>query len=109
MTTASSDGRQEQLFDALAFLTGHLRVASSRDEHEVHVLQDELARALTSDHLAATKNRSFLVESSDLYFSHRIALPKRTRLAKVTERIGKALLSPSCACSCATYRFAARS
>jgi hypothetical protein len=94
MTTKSSDGRQEQLFDALAFLTGHLRVASSRDEHELHALQDELARALTSDHLAATKNRSFLVESSDLYFSDRIALPQRTRLAKVTERIGKGSPEP---------------
>src|SRR5436309_3259513 len=73
-------GRQEELFDLLAFLTGHLKITSSDDEHAVNVLRDELSRALTHTDLATAKNRYFSVENSDLFFADAVAARQRAQI-----------------------------
>ena len=87
MPEKSPQGRQEELFDLLAYLTGHLEIATSRDEHAVHALHDELSRALTHEDLATAKNRYFSVENSDLFFPDAVAPQQRSRLAHLAERI----------------------
>lgn len=87
MTNEVPQGKEE-LFDALAFLTGHLEAATSDDRHAVSALHDKLTQALASD-LATTKNRYFSVESSDLFFADAIAPQERSRLAQLADRIAK--------------------
>ena len=52
-------GRKEELFDALAFLTGHLKAATSYDRQAIDALHDKLAQASVRSDLAATRNRYF--------------------------------------------------
>jgi hypothetical protein len=89
MTEKSSRGRQEQVYDLLAYLTGHLQIASSRDEHAVNALHDSLSRALTPDVMTTAKNRYFSVENSDLFFADAVTPQQRSRLAHVADRIAK--------------------
>ncbi len=87
MIEKSPEGHGEELFDLLAYLTGHLVITNSRDEHAVNALHDELSRALTSTALATAKDRYFSVESSDLFFPDAVAPQQRARLTHLTERI----------------------
>jgi hypothetical protein len=88
MTTqeAPPDNRQE-LFNTLAFLTGHLDATSARDRYAVDTLQDKLAQLLPRTDLATARNRFFSVESSDLFFADAVAPQTRARLVQLSERI----------------------
>ena len=87
-------GRQEELFDLLAFLTGHLEIASSADEQAVDVLRDELSRPLTHTDLAAVKNRYFSIENSDLFFADAVAPRQRAQILQLADRIAKDTTPP---------------
>lgn len=89
MPETSSQGHPEDLFDLLAYLTGHLEVASVRDEHALQLLHEQLPRALTHEDIATVKNRYFSVESSDLFFTEAIAPQQRSRLAQLAAGITK--------------------
>ena len=87
MNNTSTTGRQEELFNLLAYFTGHLKTASSHDERAVQSLQEELSRALTPEDLATAKNRYFSVDRSDLYFVDAVAPSARAHLAQLAGRI----------------------
>src|SRR5947199_9372791 len=90
MTTQETPpNRKQELFDLLAFLTGHLEVATSRDRHAVDALHDKLAPLLPHTDVATARNRYFSVESSDLFFADAIAPQERTRLVQLSDRIVK--------------------
>ena len=63
MPEKSPQGHQEELFDLLAYLSGHLEIASSRDEHALQALDENLSRALTHEELplSVTVSRRFHV------------------------------------------------
>jgi hypothetical protein len=77
------------LFNLLAFLTGHLEVATSRDRYAVDALHDKLTKALAHTDLATVRNRYFSVESSDLFFAEIIAPQERSRLVQLADRIAR--------------------
>ena len=87
MTEKSSQGHPEELFDLLAYLTGHLKIATSHDERAVIALHDELSRALTHTDLATAKDRFFSVERSDLFFPDAVPPQQRSQLTRLAERI----------------------
>ena len=87
MIEKSPEALQKELFDLLAYLTGHLVIATSRDEHAVNALHEELSRALTHTDLATAKDRYFSVESSDLFFADAVAPQQRSRLTRLAERM----------------------
>ena len=90
MTTHEAPpGNRQDLFDALAFLAGHLEVSPSHDRHAVNALHDKLAQALAHCDLATVRNRYFSVESSDLFFAEAIAPQERSRLVQLADRIAK--------------------
>jgi hypothetical protein len=94
MTEKSSQGHREKLFDLLAYLTGHLKIATSRDEHAVNALHEELSRALTHTDLATAKDRYFSVESSDLFFPDAVPPQQRVQLTRLAERIAASTTPP---------------
>ena len=94
MTEKSPQGHREELFDLLAYLTGHLVIATSGDEHAVNALHDELSRALTGSDLATAKDRYFSVESSDLFFPDAVAPQQRSQLMRLAERIAASTTPP---------------
>src|SRR5438552_1388786 len=87
MIKKSPQGHREELLDSLAYLTGHLELATSRDAHAVDALHNELTRALTYTDLAMVKGRYFSVESSDLFFPDAVAPQQRAQLTRLAERI----------------------
>jgi hypothetical protein len=89
MTQETPPGHSRELFDTLAFLTGHLEVATARDRHAVDALHNKLAQALAHTDLATVRNRYFSVESSDLFFAEAIAPQERSRLVQLADRIAK--------------------
>ena len=110
MTTHEAPpANRQDLFNTLAYLTGHLVVATSRDEHAVDALHDELSRAPDATDLATAKDRYFSVESSDLFFADAVAPQQRSRLTRLAERMAaRHHARRSCASSCATCRCAPR-
>ncbi len=89
MISEEPPSRKEELFDALAFLAGHLEVSTSHDRHAVNALHDKLAQALAHCDLAAVRDGYFSVESSDLFFAEAIAPQERSRLVQLADRIAK--------------------
>ncbi len=89
MISEEPPSRKEELFDALAFLAGHLEVSTSHDRHAVNALHDKLAQALAHCDLAAVRDCYFSVESSDLFFAEAIAPQERSRLVQLADRIAK--------------------
>src|SRR5882757_9498940 len=89
MTQEAPPGYSRELFDTLAFLTGHLEVATARDRHAVEALHNKLTQALAHTELATVRNRYFSVESSDLFFAEAIAPQERSRLVQLADRIAK--------------------
>ena len=85
--TDTPRGREEKLFNLLTYFTGHLKIASPRDERAVQALREELSHALSPEALATAKNRYFSVDSSDLYFIDAVAPAERARLAQLAGRI----------------------
>ncbi len=85
--TDTPRGREEELFNLLTYFTGHLKIASPRDERAVQALREELSHALSPEALATAKNRYFSVDSSDLYFIDTVAPAERARLAQLAGRI----------------------
>jgi hypothetical protein len=89
MTQEVPPGHQQELFNLLAFLTGHLEVTTSRDRYAVDALHDKLTTALAHTDLATVRNRYFSVESSDLFFAEIIAPQERSRLVQLADRIAR--------------------
>ena len=88
MTTHEAPpGNRQDLFNTLAFLTGHLEAASARDRYAVDALHDKLAQLLPRTDLATARNRYFSVESSDLFFADAVAPQERARLVQLSDRI----------------------
>jgi hypothetical protein len=88
MTTHEAPpGNRQDLFNTLAFLTGHLEAASARDRYAVDALHDKLAQLLPRTDLATARNRYFSVESSDLFFADAVASQERARLVQLSDRI----------------------
>ena len=88
MTTHEAPpGNRQDLFNTLAFLTGHLEAASARDRYAIDALHDKLAQLLPRTDLATARNRYFSVESSDLFFADAVAPQERARLVQLSDRI----------------------
>ena len=72
---------QEELFNLLSKLSGHLQAASPKDEKSISSLQKELAAALPGESINTIKNNLFAFENSDLFFTDKIPA-KRLNQAK---------------------------
>lgn len=87
MTTPSFQAPREDLFDQLAYLSGHFDTASSQDQHAIDQLQQKLVRVLGHDDLSAIRHQFLSIDGSDLFFSEAIPSPQRARLSQLVESV----------------------
>jgi hypothetical protein len=78
--------REQEVFNLLADLSGHLEVSSRQDERAIRSLQEALANTLPDETITTIKNSSFSVEQSDLFFTDAIAEHEATHLRTLAAR-----------------------
>ncbi len=69
MPKETSSIEQENLFNLLSNLTGHLQAASAKEEKSIQNLQQNLAEVLVSENIESVKNNILSHENSDLFFT----------------------------------------
>lgn len=87
MTAPSPQAPREDLFDQLAYLSGHFDTASSQDQRAVEQLQQQLVRVLGHDDLSAVRHQFLSIDGSDLFSSDAIPSPQRARLSQLVESV----------------------
>ena len=72
MPKETSSVEQENLFNLLSNLTGHLKAANSKEEKTIQNLQKDLADVLVGENIDSVKNNILSYENSDLFFTDKI-------------------------------------
>ncbi|MHB8628174.1 MAG: hypothetical protein ACYDEO_18455 [Aggregatilineales bacterium] len=87
MKDESLNGQQNDLFNLLAYTSGHLEITSSGDELALQKLQETLAKSLIHENISTAKNRFFSVENSDLFFPDALPQEQRLRLKNLADQV----------------------
>ena len=86
MQEESGSNDQENVFNLLSNLTGHLYASNSTEEDSIISLQQNLAAALLGENIESVKNNLLAYENSDLFFTGRVP---ETRLNQIKDIIAK--------------------
>lgn len=94
MPKKTISGHQQELFDLLLAVTGHLKPASPKEERSIHSLQETLAGVLFREDISQVKDGFFSVEGSDLFFPDTVAPKELTRLRNLAGRTVREAAEP---------------
>lgn len=95
MTEKSLDANQQDVFDVLAYTTGHLQTTSPADEQDLQTLQETMASVLVHENINTAKNRFFSAEYSDLFFPDALAPEQQSRLQDLANRMVEETTQPN--------------
>ena len=87
MQKESGPNDQENVFNLLSNLTGHLQAATSTEENSIIILQQNLAAALLGENIESVKNNLLAYENSDLFFTGRVPETRLNQIKDITAKV----------------------
>ncbi len=89
MPNETSSIDQENLFNLLSNLTGHLQASSKKEEKSIQDLQQNLAGMLLGENINSVKNNILSYENSDLFFSNKVPASRLNKLKDISAKVAK--------------------